>query len=214
MGKAGKIESHNLGPRILQLRTEEGKTSYEIEIALKADGFNISQATISRWIKQQRDAHKADVQDIVHDHVVKVVPQDMDALENMESKCLAWAEEEPDKKAERISNWQRVAVAVREVREMIVSMQPDTQSDVVKQLIDRVVKWIMEDINTQKHRINAMRMATSIIDTKLKFSGILDGHSGGNIFIGPTEDNGHPDDDTQDYGLHIVREGEGGREDG
>ncbi len=211
MAKAGKIEQFNLGPKILHLGGE-GKTSYEIAEYLKDEGFTISQATIARWIKKQREEHSPQVQDIVADHVAKVVPQDLDALEVMEAKCLAWAGEEPAGRAERISNWVRVRNAMMMIREDIMGLDARNATETVDRFVRMVIGWIMEDINTQKSRIGAMRMATSIIDTKLKYSGILLGQAGGNIIIEPDgveQNDGDDGDEPKDRRLYLVQDKQG-----
>jgi hypothetical protein len=203
MGKAGKIESLQLAPRILSLG-REGKTSYEMSDILTREGYAISQATIARWLKKQRDIHHDDVQDIVSTHVAKEIPKDLDALEEMEAQCLAWAREDPAERAERISNWKRVRDAMIRTKDDIFGMNAENEDAVVKAFIDRVIGWIVHDIETQKVRIGSMRMATSIIDTKLKYSGILDGQAGGNIIIAPYGDESEQNE-PQDRGLYLVK---------
>lgn len=193
--KTDKITKHNLGPRILHLLTEEGKNSIEIAAILTNEGFSISQPTISRWITKERKSHKDEVKDIIHDHVTAVVPEDLKALEVMEEQCLKWAAEGPDTRSERISAWHKIKDSYRSIREQLMSATKETYAEVMDGFYKRCLNWIIEDLNNQKERLAAMREARSIIDTKLKYAGILEGQAGGNIFIGPARNDEEPAED-------------------
>ena len=205
--KTDKITKHNLGPRILHLMTQEGKNSVEIARILTEEGFKISQPTISRWITRERDSHKDEVRDIVHDHVSKVVPDDMKALEEMEKQCLAWSREGPDTKSERIAAWEKIKESYAVVKDHLLSATPDTLNDILNVFYKRCLNWILEDLDSQKERLSAMREARSIIDTKLKYAGLLEGQAGGNIFIGPAPHEEPSSDEEQESSnrvLHIT----------
>ncbi len=186
--KVDKITKHNLGPRILQLLTEKGRNSGQIARILTDEGFKISQPTISRWLSKERETHKDEVKDLVHNHVAKVVPDDLNALEDMEKQCLEWAKEGPDIRSERISAWPKILDTFNEVKNSLLTADEKEFIKAMKAFYQRCLHWIIEDLNNQKDRLSAMREARSIIDTKLKYSGILEGITAGNIFIGPTKD--------------------------
>jgi predicted transcriptional regulator len=186
--KIDKITKHNLGPRILQLLTEEGRNSGQIAKILTDEGFKISQPTISRWLSKERETHQDEVKDIVHKHVAQVVPDDLKALEEMEKQCLDWSKEGPDIKSERISAWPKILETFNEVKNLLLTVDQEDVKKVMETFYKRCLHWIIEDLNNQKDRLSAMREARSIIDTKLKYSGILEGATAGNIFIGPTKD--------------------------
>jgi len=189
--KTTKIEKHNLGPRVLRMLLKEGKTSAQIAETLTREGIKISQPTVSRFIKAQRENARDEVQDILHDHVQRELPKDLTALEEMERICLAWAQEEPDTTAERVSLWQKVMEQIPVWREKIITysdLETKDKAQVIRGFIEQVTRWLLEDINIQKQRINAMRMATSIIDTKLKYSGVLREDEGSNIIIAGQDD--------------------------
>jgi len=211
MPKVGKIEKHDLGPRILTLLTEEGKGSKEIAVILTKEGFKLSQPTVSRWIKKQRENHKDEVQDIITKHVTKVLPNDLQALEDMETQCLAWAQEGPDTKGERIGLWEKVSASFPEWKILLLSISEEISEKDLKKTMDPIIKqclnWILEDINIQKERIAAMRMGSSIIDIKLKYSALLEGVKAGSIFIGPAESDQAPVAEVsseKDRRLHLV----------
>lgn len=203
--KTDKISKHNLGPRILHLLTQEGKNSVEIARILTEEGFKISQPTVSRWLSRERESHRDEVRDIVHEHVTKVVPDDMAALEEMERQCLTWSREGPDTAAERISAWKKIKDSYDHIKRDLLSATPDNLAEVMDGFYKQCLNWILEDLENQKQRLSAMREARSIIDTKLKYAGILEGQAGGNIFIGPAKDNDPPpEDEDQDRTLHIA----------
>jgi len=216
MPKVGKIEKHELGPRILSLLTEQGKGSKEIATILTKEGFKLSQPTVSRWIKQQRENHEDEVHNIIHKHVTEVLPDDLQALEDMETQCLAWAQEGPDTKAERIGLWEKVKANFREWQGILLSISLEVSEKDLKKAMDPIIKqclnWILEDINIQKERIAAMRMGSSIIDIKLKYSALLEGVKAGNIFIRPAQSGdkspaGEPGPQ-KDYRLHLIPKGD------
>jgi predicted transcriptional regulator len=205
--KIDKITKHNLGPRILQLLTEEGRNSGQIAKILTDEGFKISQPTVSRWLAKERETHQAEVKDIVHKHVAEVVPEDLKALEEMEKQCLDWSREGPDIKSERIVAWPKILDTFHEVKNSLLTQDEKEFIKEMKAFYQRCLHWIIEDLNNQKDRLSAMREARSIIDTKLKYSGILEGATAGNIFIGPTKDGENPkEDDTAPHErlLHLV----------
>ena len=205
--KTDKITKHNLGPRILHLMTQEGKNSVEIAQILTEEGFKISQPTVSRWITRERNSHKDEVRDIVHDHVSKVVPDDMKALEEMEKQCLAWSREGPDTRSERIAAWEKIKDSYAVLKDDLLSATSDTVNDILNVFYKRCLNWILEDLDSQKERLSAMREARSIIDTKLKYAAVLEGQTGGNIFIGPAPQEKPSPDEGQESSnrvLHIT----------
>lgn len=206
--KTTKIEKHNLGGRILRMVLKEGKTSAQIADTLTREGIKISQPTVSRFIKAQRESARDEVQDILHDHVQRELPKDLTALEEMEKICLAWAQEEPDTTAERVSLWQKVTEQIPVWKETIIvysDLDSKGKAEVIRGFIEQVTRWLLEDINIQKQRINAMRMATSIIDTKLKYSGVLRDDEGSNIIITGQDDRQEQGGDKDPDGYTALR---------
>lgn len=182
--RATKIDKHGLGPRILQLSLREFKRDREIFELLKEEGFHISLMTISRWLKKHKGQSVNEVQAILHSHNVKELPKDLDALERMEAMALNWSEEEPAETVEKLPIKERAMAALEEWREMLAgAVGEKDQIRAVHTIIRQVSKWVMETINDRKDRINYMRMATNIIETKLRFSGVIDSEGTGNIII-------------------------------
>jgi predicted transcriptional regulator len=183
-----KIKSLGLTHRIEELISSGINTSAAISEALKKEGYNVSQPTVSRYLKETRDARKEETKDIVQEHVQKTIPTDLKALEDMEAKCLNWAEENPAAFTNRLAD-QHIDASLDSWIEKIYSAQtsdPDARRAIVKGIMSQCLSWIADDLSLQKSRIFAMRMATNIIDLKLRYSGILDGaNEGGIYFVNP-----------------------------
>lgn len=187
MPRRGIIEDRNLGSRILQLYTKEGKHETEIAEIFKAEGIQISQPTISRWLKRQRNLVSDQVGEIVQEHVKNVVPKDMEALEEMEAACLDWSREGPDEITDRLAAWPKVReqaiVWANSFMDLAASGQSKKLVEAARGMVHQVVQWVTEDFNAKAEAIKAMRMATNIIDVKLKYSGIIEGAESGNIIV-------------------------------
>jgi len=194
---ASKIDQHELGPRVLELVTKDSKTLEEVQEILRGDGYDISYSTIHRWLKKRRQETEGEVENIVRRHVQRVVPEDLTALEGMEKDLLDWSKEEPPVRSERISAWDKVEDSVEVWANQILSAynNPEDRKKIVKTFVQQCLTWLQEDMDNRSQRIRAMKMATQIIDTKLKYSGIIGGEAQGNIFImkqGQRQDAQHP----------------------
>lgn len=213
--KTTKIEKHDLGPRIFRMITHDGLNTTQVAAALTDQGFAISQPTISRWWKDQREnpTIQNEVQELIQEHIKKEIPKDMDALESMEGQCLEWAEEGVADQAERIMVWERVVMALDTWAEQIkaAALQGEKEKKALaKRLVGQCLKWIIEDRGNQRERLAAMRMAANIVEIKLRFSGVIDGAASGNIYIGQqgeANDPQPPDDKGQgeERKLFVVR---------
>lgn len=186
--RSSKIEKLGLAERILDFN-KQGWTSEKIADKLKEEGVSIDQSTISRWLKNQRETAQPEAARLVREHVKKTVPADLDALEEMEAKCLEWAREDNLNIAHRLtaqfidSHFEQWADIIQKAA--IAKQNQDNKyiKDVVRTIMRQCLLWIADDIALQKKAIAAMRMASQIIDLKLRYSGILDGPASGNIFF-------------------------------
>ncbi|MBU2549033.1 MAG: hypothetical protein KKB20_11505 [Proteobacteria bacterium] len=191
MARPGKIEQFQLGPRILNLITVEGKTTHEVAAILTEAGFPISQPTVARWLKERREEVANKTVAIFQEHVEKELPKDLEALEAMEVQLLAWAGEAPDSRAARVAAWERVNESIDEIiREFDgLKIKDDKgRAEWAKAFVARVAKWLLEDGADQKTRRASMKLATEIIATKLRFSGIIEGAEAGAIYINKAPD--------------------------
>ena len=193
-----KIESLGLAKRIEELISSGVHSSPAISTALKKEGFNVSQPTVSRWLKHVRETRTDATQKIIADHVEKTVPADLAALEKMEAQCLAWAHEGNDAFACRLAR-QNITEHLKLWLERIQSINPalyvepqellKARSNAIQDIMADCLEWIADDIAMQKKRIGAMRQATTIIDLKLRYSGVMGSGDSGNIFlVGNDED--------------------------
>jgi len=188
MAGPGKIAALGLAPRIEELISSGVTTSSAIAEALQKDGHRISQPTVSRYLKEERETRREETRKIVQDHVQKTVPTDLQALEDMEAQCLAWAAEDTAEFSHRLAR-QHISAHVNgwadKIREAASSITDD-KLKIVKEIMTQVVIWITDDLALQKSRIFAMRMASNIIDLKLRYSGVIDGaNEGGIYFVNP-----------------------------
>lgn len=156
-------------------------TSTAIAAALNAQGYSVSQPTVSRYFKEEKEARKAKTQQIVEDHVRTKVPADLDALEKMEAQCLEWASENNDAFACRQAN-QYIEAAARQWIDLILRLDGDDRQKAVRLIIQQCMAWTADDIKLQAARIAAMRQASSIIEMKLRFT-MGENRDGGIFFL-------------------------------
>jgi hypothetical protein len=202
MGRLSKIDHLGLSSRILSLQASGIKTSHDIAVQLTRDGHTISQPTVSRWLKEQREKQKSETQKLVEEHVKSVIPADLDALEEMETQCLERAREGKGDFAHRLAALyiDEKLDAWREIfRELELELLTDpakayrTRMVAVKSIMSQCLIMTANDLALEKMRGNARRTATLIIDLKLKHT-LGDGGSS-NIIIG-----GMDDDESRDTG--------------
>lgn len=207
MPKIGIIEQHKLQDRIIGLSVAEGKKDYQIADILTAEGYSISQPTVSRFLKKHRERTESKSQQIFEDHVEKELPKDLDAIEEMEKQCLEWSREEVAQKAERISNWRRVSDALPGIINSLITAGPDEKERqaVAKGFVRQCIGWVLEDRKDQKLRLSAMRMGGYLIEVKLRHAGVIDAADAGNIYIRPDPDNKPSKKDEEKGGrLYVV----------
>jgi hypothetical protein len=194
MGRANKVVQMGCAGKIEQLSASGITTSKDLAAKLTAEGFVISQPTVSRWLREQKENRRETTQKIVREHVEKTVPADLDALEDMELQCLAWAKEDNDEFASRLAGrrvadhlpiWVEIITAVRASQFETPEDADEAIGKAVKQIMTQCLGWIADDITLQKSRLSAMRMAAMIIDLKLKHA--IGGEGGSNIWIGGAE---------------------------
>jgi hypothetical protein len=96
-----KIEKLGLAKEVNAMMTGGVTSGQEIGRRLREAGLKISDSAVNRYLnKVGREAMDRSF-DIIQEHVDKIVPDDLDALEGMEDQCLKWANEDPKEAAER-----------------------------------------------------------------------------------------------------------------
>lgn len=199
----GKIEKLGLVKRIEDLIATGTGSAEAISYALKKEGFNVSQPTISRYLKRTREERREETQKILSDHVQAHVPGDLTALEAMEAQCLTWAHEDNDAFAHRLAG-RNIAARLDEWVGIILSVNPAIYPDTeklnaarflaVKEIMTQCVGFVSDDFAIQRARLLAMQRATGIIEMKLRYAGIIDSAKEGNVFILGSEDRLEKDD--------------------
>lgn len=203
-----KIDRWGLGVRIMRMVLREGKASGVIAAILTKEGFKLSQPTVSRYIKEHRKNIEPEVSEMVRNHVRDTVPADMDAVEAMEARALDWGDEEPETQAERIAAWEKIAAVVDGWIETIrEAASAEAKLKAIKVFTKKCLLWVLEDLDNKKGRMAAMKLASGLIELKLRYAGIIDGAGSGNIFIGgdePEDKPGPVKPEEKDFQLSLV----------
>ena len=158
-------------------------TSVGISAALKDKGHDVSQPTVSRYLKTVQQARQEEAQQIVNRHVQEKLPSDLTALEIMEKQCLDWAAENNDVFAHRLAERHIVEAAPAWAEQIIrlAAGEPKEKITALKVIMTQCLLWISDELEMQKARLAAMRQAENIIEMKLKFA--LGSKEEGGIFI-------------------------------
>lgn len=178
-----KISRLKLEATIEELIKDGVTTSVGIAAALKGKGHNVSQPTVSRYLKAVQQARQEEAQQIVNRHVQEKLPSDLTALETMEKQCLDWAGENNNVFAHRLAERHIVEAAPTWAEQIIrlANAEPKEKKLAIKAIISQCLSWIADDLEMQKARLAAMRQASNIIEMKLKFA--LGNKDEGGIFI-------------------------------
>lgn len=192
MGKRQtKIDKMGLAPVVLEC-ISRGMTSYAIAAKISAEVVPIDQSTVSRWIVNNRGQAQSNAQRMFAEHIDKELPKDLDALEEMEALCLAWAREDISARSARITAWQRVMDALDDIVGQIeaAAYDPDPKKKrrTVQEFVSRVTTWVQDDYADQKRRLDAMAMGAKIIVGKLQHAGVLGSSEDFGIVIKPYDD--------------------------
>lgn len=167
-----KIESLGLQNEVEKLIESGTTTSVGIHAALSAQGYKISQPTVSRYLKDIKEARQTETASILSDHISKNLPTDLNAIEAMEAQCLEWTKEDNNKFAHRL--------AVKHVTEdapqwidtilKLVDADPKVKNQAIEDIIDKCLRYIADDFKLQSARLAAMKQAGSFIDMKLRYA--------------------------------------------
>lgn len=204
-----KIEKAGLSGVIQELVASGVTTRSAVAEVLRRDHqANLSDATVGRFLSRiKSEAHSKAFQ-IISDHVDKVVPDDLNALEAMEAQSYQWAMEAARPQARRL------AEAAGKIRDnldawrQMLSMPDDDKA--VQAIIDTCMGYVQEDAREQDQRLKAMRMAANIIELKLSRAGLLNEDTKGKIVLLSRADAGletrPANDDSSKKIIHFSRE--------
>lgn len=193
--KTGKVETLGAGPRIRELLAAGRVTCDDIARTLQAEGFALSRATVARWLKAEREERREETAQIVREHVQRVVPADLDALEEMETACLERSRETKGDFAHRLAE-SNIAADLDRWCDLFASVAADLRGadpeegdkirrQAVRSILTQCLAYVANDFQLEKMRTSARRTAALIIDLKLKHA--LGGEGASNVFIGPAD---------------------------
>lgn len=181
MPKTCKIELLGLSETVQQLMAEGVVTRAEMTEKLQNDyGADVSEATVGRYMARIRSAAQNEAFSKIQDHVNKVVPDDLEALEEMEKKALEWTREAGATAAERsAAAAEQITGELEKWRSML--LEEKEPKKLVRWIVKQCSFYLAEDDRRQEQRLSAMRMVHKIIETKLSKAGLLDDDARGRI---------------------------------
>jgi hypothetical protein len=208
-----KIEKLGLAREVNTLVTSGINSGKEIGRRLRTDGHKISDSAVNRYLNKVGRQAKDQAADIIKDHVDRVVPEDLDALESMEDQCLKWANEDPKEAGDRLAG---ARLAVDGMFDHWVDMLRPPADDAarekaIKSIVSQCMRYVLTDARLQGKRIQAMTTAIKIIDLKLSKAGLLTEDGRGRIIIydksheyKPSDGKLDPDAGRETFKVHLV----------
>ena len=177
------IEKNKLDGRVAELMSGVF-VAREIRDILQEEnpGLEISYSSVSRFVRAIKNSAENDAEQSIRRHLNRVVPDDLDTLEELESMCMEWAREAGLDQA----RW--IARAEKELAEEIPRWlealnEADDPGEAAKSIIGLALPIIARDDRRQKKRLEAMKQAVDIISLKLRNEGLLDTDKAGKICI-------------------------------
>lgn len=181
---ACKIDSLGLSDYVQQLVTSGVTSRAKVASRLKSDHPDvcISEATIGRYLSKLKSSAGSKAYQIISDHVDRVVPVDLKALEAMETQAYNWAMESPKVQAARLADMAAsISSEIDTWKDLI--RHTDDPEKTVKQIIKICMGYFAEDAREQDARLRATAAATKIIQLKLEKAGLLDDDARGRIIL-------------------------------
>lgn len=192
-----KIERLGLCDRVEEMLKSGIATGKQITEILRAEGHTLSESSVNRYLQGVRDTITPQAFKLIRDHVDKQIPEDLEALEGMESQALEWAGENPKDIADRIRQARmEIEGEVDKWADMILTAAHDSSQKLRRKAVDRIVQTCLSyftiDARAQNKRIQAMQTAIKIIELKLRNAGLLDDDTKGRIVIMDRSDEYEP----------------------
>ena len=184
MPKTCKIEQMGLSETVQSLMAEGVSTRAAMTDKLRADyGADLSPATVGRFMAKLRASAHGEAYKTITDHVNKTVPDDLAALEEMEKQALDWSREAGRSIAERAAEAADLIKGELDEWRSRLILEREDPNPAVRWIIKQCIKYLAEDDNRQKQRLEAMRMVHKIIELKLSKAGLLDDDTKGRILL-------------------------------
>lgn len=177
MPALNKIDKFQLGDRILAL-CGDGLTDEEIAKVLNHEGaghYTLSRPTVSRWLQGVRRERAQKTKKVYDDHIEAVLPNDLQALERLETHFLAIAlpnfNKDPNntpatRPCEKCSG-------TGKVKELYLK-EPRIRMEPCPNCTGKGEVEIPPEVIDPRTRLAAADRVIKIIDTKLKYAGLLD----------------------------------------
>lgn len=195
-----KIERLGLADRVANIMTDEGITvGREIGRMLRSEGHRISDAAVNRYLSKVGRVASSRAEKIITEHVDKVIPDDLKALEELEALGLKWSREDPIELADRMSGIKAaIDFEVNEWADSITAAANEKNTEkraaAVKEIIKKCLGYILKDERLQDKRLKAMGSVIKIIELKLSKAGLLKDEGRGRIVIVDRSGDYEPDD--------------------
>lgn len=187
--QVSKIEKLGLADRVAHIMTDEGITvGREIGRKLREDGIRISDAAVNRYLAKVGRIATTRAEKIITDHVDKVIPDDLKALEEMEGLGLAWSREDPIELADRLAGIKatiefELNAWATQIMEAAAETNHEKRALAIKAIIKKCLDYILKDERLQDKRLKAMGTVIKIIELKLSKAGLLKEEGRGRIVI-------------------------------
>ena len=182
-----KVERQGFADAVQNIMKGGITTATKIHQILQDDhDADLSLSSVTRYVAKIKDIISDDAFKTIRDHVDKVVPEDLIALEEMEKQCLDWAKEDPSELADRLT--EAALLVDAEFDNWIVDLLKPAAGEKerrrqIKQIVRKAIGYVLKDARLQGKRIQAMMTAIKIIDLKLRQAGLLDEEGKGRIII-------------------------------
>src|SRR6056297_4044306 len=104
MPKTCKIDQAGFGDTVQKLMADGINTRQAMAERLQNDfGLDVSEATVGRYMAKIRAQAQEQAFTTITEHVNRTVPDDLDALEEMERMCLEWSRQAGKDRTERLA---------------------------------------------------------------------------------------------------------------
>lgn len=182
-----KIDKFNLGPRVVELAFRERETDTAIaRIITEESGVNISQPTVTRWLEEKRRSTADDVRALLVEHTHNELPKDLDSMEEMQARLMAWAREtaeETHKRIEKEIGDEEVLAFAGKISGMLATKPGEEVVAAVRDFMARVANVTAGIYKNRRARTEYMGETRKIIASKLQYAGAMEATEAGNIII-------------------------------
>ena len=215
------IDKLALGPRLWDLAFEKGQKPTVIGELLRSEGVPISNNQIVKWARLQAARHGGELDRYIKSHIQKHLPEDLDALENLEKASLTNAKKSWKLKCKELSERDELVKFLKKswLPELEKAMQlegPDKDKQltaIAAALLKQCFEWSLEELRWLSSTREERKIALDAIEVKLKYSKDLGGGKGASINIIQNQHQGRFAEDDQKH-PNVIRINRNPEEDG